>query len=139
MNQMNSFMKSVDARLTTLEKMVQQVATVQNQQSQVLDSVRASAHPPPSHAPSHAPSHTPSHAPSHPPPADLPRGLLQDSVNISTFNIFFPSRAKQHNPSSLSSRCGPFCDYARFQKSHHLLWRAKVRFSSRFRFQLSFF
>eukprot|EP00008_Paramoeba_atlantica_P015583 CAMPEP_0201475540 /NCGR_PEP_ID=MMETSP0151_2-20130828/952_1 /ASSEMBLY_ACC=CAM_ASM_000257 /TAXON_ID=200890 /ORGANISM="Paramoeba atlantica, Strain 621/1 / CCAP 1560/9" /LENGTH=324 /DNA_ID=CAMNT_0047855661 /DNA_START=26 /DNA_END=1001 /DNA_ORIENTATION=- len=40
MNQMNSFTKSVDARLTTLERMTQEISTNQNQQSQILKDIQ---------------------------------------------------------------------------------------------------
>ena len=73
MNQMNSFMKSVDARLTTLEKMVQQVAVVQNQQ---LELAKANSQPvvhPPQPAPHPVPQSSVPPMP-HPPP-DFSRGV----------------------------------------------------------------
>jgi hypothetical protein len=74
MNQMNSFMKSVDARLTTLEKMVQQVAVVQNQQLELSKaSQQAVVHPPPQ--PSPQPISHPSAPSIHHPPPDFSRAV----------------------------------------------------------------
>ena len=47
MNQMNSFQKVVDSRLSNLEKMIHQVSTTQNEQTKVLESLLEASSPAP--------------------------------------------------------------------------------------------